>query len=82
MRVRLPLTRLPFTLVCLSLLTQGALAAPPVNDSWADRILISSSQLSTGFSNSQDLAEATTETTDPSVICKIGNPLDRGNTAW
>ena len=82
MRVRLPFTRLPFTLVCLSLLTQGALAAPPVNDSWADRILISSSQLSTGFSNSQDLAEATTETTDPSVICKIGNPLDRGNTAW
>ncbi len=39
-------------------------------------------QLGAGFSDSQELAEATTEATDPSVICKIGNPLDRGNTAW
>jgi len=84
--------RFPSTLFCLSsfflssfflsVFSQGAFAAPPVNDNWADRIMISAVQLGAGFSNSQELTEATTETTDPGVICKIGNPLDRGNTAW
>lgn len=69
-------------LICLIFLSLRAHAAPPVNDSWVDRILISPAQLSAGFSNNQDLAEATTELTDPAVQCKIGNPLDRGNTAW
>lgn len=80
MQIRFPLPLLG--LISLSLLSQSALAAPPANDNWTDRILISATQLSAGFSNSQELGEATTEATDPGVICKIGNPLDRGNTAW
>ncbi len=65
-----------------NLVSQNAHAAPPANDTWANRIQISAAQLTAGFSDSQNLAEASTETTDPGVMCKIGNPLDRGNTAW
>jgi CSLREA domain-containing protein len=57
-------------------------ALPPSNDDWANRIQISMTQLSAGFSNSQDLTEATTQSTDPNIPCKVGNPDDRGNTAW
>jgi CSLREA domain-containing protein len=76
------LALLSSSVLSLSLLSQSAIAAPPSNDNWANRIQISEAQLSAGFSNSQDLTEATTESTDPNVPCKISNPDDRGNTAW
>jgi CSLREA domain-containing protein len=63
-------------------LSQGVFAVPPSNDDWANRIQISMTQLSAGFSDSQDLTEATTESMDPNILCKVGNPDDRGNTAW
>ena len=65
-----------------NLLNHSAIAAPPPNDDWANRIQISAAQLAAGFSDSQNLAKATTEATDPGVMCKVGNPTDRGNTAW
>lgn len=70
------------TVLFTNLVSQTVLAAPPPNDDWANRIQISAAQLSAGFSDSQNLAEATTAATDPGVMCKIGNPVDRGNTAW
>lgn len=75
---------LPLYLIVLStsLASQTAQAVPPANDDWANRIQISAAQLSAGFSDSQNLAEATTSASDPGVMCKIGNPTDRGNTAW
>ena len=68
--------------VFTNFVSQTALAAPPPNDDWANRVQISAAQLSAGFSDNQNLAEATTAVTDPGVMCKVGNPTDRGNTAW
>jgi CSLREA domain-containing protein len=80
--------RFAFSTVLLSIMfflginSPAIMAAPPVNDDWINRIQISPSQLSAGFNDAQNLADATVESTDPGLPCVIGNPQDRGNTAW
>jgi hypothetical protein len=76
-----PLNR---TAVFLSLFAaSGVHAAPPANDQWANRIVISTAQLSAGFANTQaDMGEATTDASDPFVGCEISNPDTIGNTVW
>lgn len=65
------------------LLSFSAVAAPPANDSWASRTVIPVAGLSGGYSDTvSTVGEATTDNTDPLVICKIGDPNTRGNTVW
>jgi len=51
----------------------AALAAPPVNDNWGDRIAMPPATVLSprGFSDSQtSIADATTEASDPLLVCK------------
>jgi hypothetical protein len=75
-------TALLFSAFFLGLHAPETLAAPPTNDHWINRIQISPAQLIAGFNDNQNLAEASVESTDPGLPCVIGNPRDRGNTAW
>lgn len=76
------------TLQCLRFLAftlagGHVLALPPPNDDWANRIDIPPAQLSSGFADTQgSVAEATVEAGDPLLVCKNGDPLQRGNTVW
>jgi CSLREA domain-containing protein len=57
--------------------------AVPVNDNWADRIVIPLASLTAGFVDTQaEIMDATTEATDPPLVCKSGDPAQRGNTVW
>jgi CSLREA domain-containing protein len=61
------------------------LAAPPANDDWAGRLVIAPASLSApgGYTDSQPtIGEATTVTSDPLLVCKNGDPAQRGNTVW
>ena len=63
----------------------SAWAAAPVNDDWANRIAMPPATVLTpgGFSDVQaGIAEATTDATDPLVVCKNGDPAQRGNSVW
>jgi CSLREA domain-containing protein len=71
----------PLTIVWLAYSACG-FAAIPVNDTWANRTLISSAQLAAGYVDVQDIAEATSESTDPTALCEIGDPQTIGNTVW
>ncbi len=58
-------------------------AAIPVNDNWADRITIPLASLTAGFIDTQaEIMDATVEATDPPMVCKAGDPAQRGNTVW
>lgn len=60
-------------------------AAAPDNDDWANRIAMPPAAVLTagGFSDVQaSIAEATTDATDPLVVCKNGDPAQRGNSVW
>lgn len=73
--------RSSFLLACA--VSGSALALPPVNDEWANRIPIPPGQLAGGFGDSQaDIAEATVDTSDPLLVCKNGDTQQRGNTVW
>lgn len=80
--------RTPSILRCLPLLactlgSPSAFALPPSNDDWANRIQILPAQLAAGFSDSQStIAEATVDAGDPLLVCKNGDPQQRGNTVW
>jgi hypothetical protein len=77
-----PLNR---TAVFLSLIAaSGIHAAPPANDQWANRIVISAAQLSAGFSDTQlSVMEATTDDlTDPFVGCEVFSPQSRDGSVW
>lgn len=66
-------------------LPDHALAAPPANDDWANRIVISPASVLApgGYSDSQSsINEATTDASDPLLPCKNGDPAQRGNTVW
>ncbi len=67
--------------LCLTYSAAG-FAAIPVNDTWANRTPISAAQLAVGFSDVQDIAEATTESSDPMALCEVGDPQTIGNTVW
>lgn len=63
----------------------SATAAVPVNDDWSNRIAMAPAAVltPTGYSDTQvDIAEATTEASDPLLVCKNGDPAQRGNSVW
>lgn len=60
-----------------------ALAQVPINDEWNNRIDIPLASLGAGFNNTQPgIAEATISASDPLLVCKNGDPAQRGNTVW
>ncbi len=70
------------TIICACAFVQLVMAQP-ANDNWANRIDIPLASLTAGFINTQtDIANATTEASDPSMVCKGGDPAQRGNTVW
>lgn len=72
-------------LCVLLALSSIATAAVPINDDWDNRIAMPPATVLTpaGFSNTQvDIAEATTAASDPLVVCKNGDPAQRGNSVW
>lgn len=78
------MSRLASYIISLFLLLAAGLAcAQPFNDSWADRIVIPLASLSAGFVDTQtDIGLATVESSDPAVVCKVGDSNQRGNTVW
>ncbi len=75
---------LPKLAALLSFAVGGSPAAAGVsNDSWAQRVNIPIAGLASGFNFSQsDIGGATTDPGDPLLVCKNGDPAQRGNTVW
>lgn len=74
-----------FAGLSLILLATPLWAAPPTNDNWSGRISIPPASLAApaGFTDAQaTIGEATTEASDPILVCKNGDPAQRGNTVW
>lgn len=74
-----------FSGLLMTLIATPVLAAPPVNDNWTGRIIIPAASLSSpgGYTDTQSaIGEATTEASDPILVCKNGDPAQRGNTVW
>ncbi len=70
-------------LLLLVLVAQRGFAGGPVNDFWEMRTPIPVASLNAGFSDSiTNVASATTTGTDPLLVCKNGDPQQRGNTLW
>ncbi len=57
--------------------------AQPVNDAYAGRIIIPLASLNAGFVDTQtEIGQATVDASDPTVVCKVGDSNQRGNTVW
>ena len=67
----------------LFLISAGIAKAQPANDTYVGRIVIPLASLTSGFVDTQtDIGLATVDASDPTVVCKVGDPNQRGNTVW
>jgi CSLREA domain-containing protein len=82
MRIQMRALKRQTYAILFAFAAQSSFAAPPPNDDWINAISISPTQLTAGFTDTQLVAEATVEPTDPIIQCKVGDPDQRGNTLW